>query len=220
MDGFQPYRSQPSMPHSMGIIPDFHHLHMKARFCVNCVSIKDSQHCSIRCCHLERVPTSVSRGSPLPRLCSGRTCSSPAASFYLFILSIYSILCSRVLSRLSTGRSFSLCLQGQVPDSLKDIQNHRYNNGLSFSGPLPSRIMPLKAADLLAHPAYEHLPWKLSPTESDYCTVAGGRRGGPFKLWYEVHGKGKTRMVVSQTHVVPCANIRTRRNSNLIRSSS
>ena len=57
--------------------------------------------------------------------------------------------------------------------------------------------MPLTAAELLEHPAYEHLQWKLPPTQSDYCTVAQGRSGGPFKLWYEVHGKGSRRMVVS-----------------------
>jgi hypothetical protein len=57
--------------------------------------------------------------------------------------------------------------------------------------------MPLKAAEIMQHPAYKHLEWKLPPTEADFCTVADGRRGGPFKIWYEVHGIGPKRLVVS-----------------------
>ena len=57
--------------------------------------------------------------------------------------------------------------------------------------------MPLTAAELVEHPAYKNLSWKLPPAKSDYCTIAEGRRGGPFKLWYEVHGTGPKRMVVS-----------------------
>lgn len=57
--------------------------------------------------------------------------------------------------------------------------------------------MTLKAAELSEHPAYQNLQWKLPPTQSDYCTIAGDRSGGPFRLWYEVHGKGPRRMVVS-----------------------
>ena len=55
--------------------------------------------------------------------------------------------------------------------------------------------MPLSAAELVAHPAYKHLEWKLPPTKEGHTEIAAGRSGGPFKLWYEVHGKGSTRMV-------------------------
>lgn len=65
--------------------------------------------------------------------------------------------------------------------------------------------MPLKAAEILGHPAYKHLEWKLSPTEADFCSVGNGRSGGPFKLWYEVHGTGLKRIVVSP--VVSCSQI-------------
>jgi hypothetical protein len=57
----------------------------------------------------------------------------------------------------------------------------------------------LKAAELISHPAFKNLKWKLPPAGEGYAEVAKGRGGGPFKLWYEVHGKGATRIVVSGT---------------------
>ncbi|RMZ84041.1 hypothetical protein DV737_g1325, partial [Chaetothyriales sp. CBS 132003] len=56
--------------------------------------------------------------------------------------------------------------------------------------------MPLTTAELTAHPAYKHLDWKLPASREGYVTVAEGRRGGPFKVWYELHGKGPTRLVL------------------------
>lgn len=56
--------------------------------------------------------------------------------------------------------------------------------------------MPLKAVELKAHPGYKHIEWDLPPTKQGKCEVARGR-GGPFKLHYEVHGQGETKLVVS-----------------------
>jgi len=60
----------------------------------------------------------------------------------------------------------------------------------------------LSAAELKAHPEFQNLEWKLPPTKEGKCAVAGGR-GGPFDLWYEVHGvaEGGIKLVVSLT---PC----------------
>lgn len=57
----------------------------------------------------------------------------------------------------------------------------------------------LTAAELISHPAFKHLKWNLPPAEEGYAEVAKGRSGGPFKLWYEIHGKGSTKIVVSDT---------------------
>jgi len=50
-------------------------------------------------------------------------------------------------------------------------------------------------AAILAHPSYPDTIWKLMPTKSEYLAVGEGR-GGPFKIHYEVHGKGPIKLVV------------------------
>lgn len=62
--------------------------------------------------------------------------------------------------------------------------------------PVTREEMPLTVAEIKAHPAYGHLDWKLPPTDAGHCEVARGRRGGPFKVYYEVHGRGPTRILV------------------------
>jgi hypothetical protein len=57
--------------------------------------------------------------------------------------------------------------------------------------------MPLTAAEVLAHPAYNTLNWDLPPTKKGRCEVAKGRNGGPFKIHYEIHGTGDVKLVVS-----------------------
>jgi hypothetical protein len=59
-------------------------------------------------------------------------------------------------------------------------------------------MAPLKAAEIVAHPAFEHVEWNLPPTTSGKASVAKGRSGGPFQLYYEIHGKGERRIVVSR----------------------
>ncbi len=56
--------------------------------------------------------------------------------------------------------------------------------------------MPLKAAELASHPAYDTVEWDLPPTKKGYTQVAKGRGGGPFKLYWEVHGQGSAKTVV------------------------
>ena len=56
--------------------------------------------------------------------------------------------------------------------------------------------MPLKAAKIISHPAYHTVEWDLPPTEKGSTEVAKGRAGGPFKLYWEVHGQGDVKTVV------------------------
>jgi hypothetical protein len=56
----------------------------------------------------------------------------------------------------------------------------------------------LSAQELVEHPGFKHLKWKLPADREGHSEVAKGRAGGPFKLWYEIHGKGDTRIVVSR----------------------
>jgi hypothetical protein len=56
----------------------------------------------------------------------------------------------------------------------------------------------LTAKELVEHPAYKQgLQWKLPKNLEGVAEVAHGRAGGPFKLSWEIHGKGSTRIVVS-----------------------
>jgi hypothetical protein len=54
----------------------------------------------------------------------------------------------------------------------------------------------LSAQELVEHPGYKHLKWNLPVDEDGHVEVAKGRSGGPFKIWYEKHGKGDNRIVV------------------------
>jgi hypothetical protein len=62
-------------------------------------------------------------------------------------------------------------------------------------------MAPMKAAEIVAHPAYESVEWKLPPTVSEKCSVAKDRTGGPFNLYYEIHGTGPVKMVVSSNRL-------------------
>ncbi|KAF7164770.1 hypothetical protein CNMCM5623_009152 [Aspergillus felis] len=56
-------------------------------------------------------------------------------------------------------------------------------------------MAPLTAQEIIAHPAYETVDWKLPPTTSGRALVAQNRRGGPFNLNYEIHGTGPVKLV-------------------------
>lgn len=56
--------------------------------------------------------------------------------------------------------------------------------------------MGLKASEIIAHPAYDTVEWDLPPSQQGYCEVAKKRAGGPFKLYWEVHGEGDIKCVV------------------------
>ena len=57
--------------------------------------------------------------------------------------------------------------------------------------------MVLTASEIEVHPAYKTIDWDLPPTQQGKCEVAKGRRGGPFNLYYEVHGSGPVKLVAS-----------------------
>lgn len=53
-----------------------------------------------------------------------------------------------------------------------------------------------KVAEILAHTSYPDTIWNLTPTQRGQLPVAA-TRGGPFKIDWEVHGKGDIKLVVS-----------------------
>lgn len=65
--------------------------------------------------------------------------------------------------------------------------------------PLPPSVPTV--AETLKHPAYPTTIWKLEPDRKGLVPVAEGR-GGPFKISWEIHGVGPTKLIVS-THLTP-----------------
>ena len=58
--------------------------------------------------------------------------------------------------------------------------------------------MPLTAAEIVEHPAFNTVKWQLKPTKKGKCPAARGR-GGPFEIAYEIHGTGPIHLVVSSS---------------------
>ena len=60
----------------------------------------------------------------------------------------------------------------------------------------------MKAEDIVVHPEFPYVNWNLAPTRKERIVIARGR-GGPFRIAYEIHGKGPIHMVVSlRLHVL------------------
>lgn len=57
-------------------------------------------------------------------------------------------------------------------------------------------MAPLTAAEILAHPEFPYVNWNLAPTRKERIVVGRGR-GGPFRIAYEIHGRGPIRTIVS-----------------------
>ena len=62
-------------------------------------------------------------------------------------------------------------------------------------------MAPLNSTELLAHPEFQHVIWQLEPRSKGALPVAADR-GGPFDLYYELHGSGPKHIVVGAS-VVP-----------------
>jgi hypothetical protein len=56
--------------------------------------------------------------------------------------------------------------------------------------------MVLTAEQIKAHSAYNTVEWDLPPTNQGYAEVCQGRMGGPFKMFWELHGQGDVKVVV------------------------
>ena len=67
--------------------------------------------------------------------------------------------------------------------------------------------MPLTASEIIAHPAYNTVEWDLPPSKKGYCEVAKGRAGGPFRLFWEIHGDGDLKTVVSWVPSLFCVSL-------------
>ncbi|KAF2860822.1 alpha/beta-hydrolase [Piedraia hortae CBS 480.64] len=52
----------------------------------------------------------------------------------------------------------------------------------------------LTADEVLEHPEFPHVNWELKPDKKEKINVASGR-GGPFKLAYELHGRGPKKII-------------------------
>ncbi|KAK1706351.1 hypothetical protein BDP67DRAFT_622668 [Colletotrichum lupini] len=60
---------------------------------------------------------------------------------------------------------------------------------------MSTKATSLSAEEILRHPAYKTTQWDLKPRLSGFATVAESRPGGPFPMWYEVHGRGPKKIV-------------------------
>lgn len=54
----------------------------------------------------------------------------------------------------------------------------------------------LTADEIQAYPEYPHVHWEL-PAEKKGRIEVASKRGGPFKIAYEVHGRGPRKIIVS-----------------------
>lgn len=56
----------------------------------------------------------------------------------------------------------------------------------------------LSAKELLTHPAFDSNEWHLPPTSSGYAPINSSslRPGGPFRIFYDVHGSGPIRLTL------------------------
>lgn len=77
------------------------------------------------------------------------------------------------------------------------------NAASQLLNPNGGRQKSLTVSEIKDHPAYQHLEWKLPAITVGYCTVARNRRGGPFRLYHELHGNGPRRILVSDTALLP-----------------
>lgn len=82
-------------------------------------------------------------------------------------------------------RRFSDQVQSYLPDL---TQEHHRRIGEQIG-------KQLTAEEVLGHPEYPHVNWDLKPEKRETINVAAGR-GGPFKLAYELHGRGPRKIVV------------------------
>ena len=55
--------------------------------------------------------------------------------------------------------------------------------------------LPL-AADIMRHPAYPTALWQLEADKQATVVVGQDRRGGPTKIYYEIHGRGPIHVLV------------------------
>ncbi|KAK2008212.1 glycylpeptide N-tetradecanoyltransferase [Colletotrichum eremochloae] len=60
---------------------------------------------------------------------------------------------------------------------------------------MPINSTSLSIEELQKHPAFSTTQWNLKPTSSGYINVAQSRPGGPFPMWYEIHGNGPKKIV-------------------------
>ncbi|OHE95102.1 glycylpeptide N-tetradecanoyltransferase [Colletotrichum orchidophilum] len=60
---------------------------------------------------------------------------------------------------------------------------------------MSAKTTSLSAEEIQRHPAYDTTQWDLKSRLSGFATVAESRPGGPFPMWYEVHGHGSKKIV-------------------------
>lgn len=82
-------------------------------------------------------------------------------------------------------QNFSTQVQTYLPD-LSEEHHRQINQQIGKQ---------LSAEEVLQHPEYPHVNWKLSYEKRERIDVAAGR-GGPFKIAYELHGHGPRKIVV------------------------
>jgi len=90
-------------------------------------------------------------------------------------------------------------LRGHVHNFSNNVQSYLPDLNQQHHRDVSKSIGKQMSSDeLLAHPEYPHVNWELEPQKREKIDVAA-ERGGPFKLAYELHGKGPSKIVVGQS---------------------
>lgn len=82
-------------------------------------------------------------------------------------------------------RNLGSQLYNKLPD-LNQEHHHRVQEQIGKQ---------LSADQVQNHPEFQHVNWDLPYEKRELIDVAAGR-GGPFKLAYELHGRGPSKIVV------------------------
>jgi len=62
-----------------------------------------------------------------------------------------------------------------------------------------NRIEFTSSEEIVDHPAFPTAIWHLVPDKKGFATVAQGRRCGPLEIYYQIHGHGPIKVLVSSS---------------------
>lgn len=99
---------------------------------------------------------------------------------------------------MDTIRNLGSQLYSNLPD-LNQEHHHRVREQIGKQ---------LSAEEVQNHPEFQHVNWDLPYERRELIDVAAGR-GGPFKLAYELHGKGPSKIVVRFRFRTTCSEQQT-----------
>lgn len=97
-----------------------------------------------------------------------------------------------IVLNMETLRGIGAQLYSKLPD-LNQEHHHRIKREIG---------QQLSAEEVQNHPEFAHVNWKLPYERRERIDVANGR-GGPFKMAYELHGRGPQKTVVRNQQAEP-----------------